>query len=359
VRFVMRTVAGLRRCDRRRRASRRLALAGLALAAGCSGPADATLPVGGAAFEQFWTDLDRHYPWFDHKGVNWSERRDSNRALAEAAATPEALLPLLLASAAPLRDVNIRFRSPGGVVEPSHRPDRPVNREPELWASYHAELSYHAAAPALGWGRAGDVGYLFVGGWEPAQFGTVLLDAALASLRDTRALVLDLRTNAGGDESLALALAGRFTAEPVRYGARRARSGSRHSDFGVWQDRILAPRGPWRYDGAVYLIVGAASAGSSESFIAALRVLPAVLVLGDTTAGGAGSPQSFPLLWRGRDSGWSYTVPLWQEVLLDGSVIEWNGIAPEIVVPFERASVLQGWDPVLEWAFARAGAPLR
>jgi C-terminal processing protease CtpA/Prc len=83
-----------------------------------------------------------------------------------------------------------------------------------------------------------------------------------------------------------------------------------------------------------------------------------VTVVGDTTGGASGNPKEVALVVGGRDTGWKYSVPRWIETLATGTVVEWNGIAPDVVVPFDRAAVDAARDPVLEWAFARAGAPL-
>jgi C-terminal processing protease CtpA/Prc len=70
--------------------------------------------------------------------------------------------------------------------------------------------------------------------------------------------------------------------------------------------------------------------------------------MGDTTGGSSGNPGFFDL-----DDGWSFGVPRWIAYTADQRVIEWNGIAPDIVVPVTAAQFEGNTDPVisaaLEW----------
>jgi C-terminal processing protease CtpA/Prc len=108
--------------------------------------------------------------------------------------------------------------------------------------------------------------------------------------------------------------------------------------------RVLNPRGAWQYTGAVLVLIGRRSASSNESFIAAMRQLPNVTLVGDQTAGSSGSPGTFPLA-----SGWSYTVSRWIEYTADDQVIEDVGISPHVFVMTGAGDFMQGRDPVLDW----------
>ena len=57
-------------------------------------------------------------------------------------------------------------------------------------------------------------------------------DAALERCRNAPAIVLDVRMNPGGNDSLAFEIAGRFAPAPVIFGSVRFRNGPLHSNFG-------------------------------------------------------------------------------------------------------------------------------
>lgn len=348
---------------------RRLARPGLALLLAvlpacrdASAPASPTDPrPGAAAFDVFWRDVDRTYPYFAYKGVDWNAGRDALRERAAVATTDSALVAVLRDAVAPLRDVHAWFTRPDGSVLPSYVPTRAPNWDSAVWQSYLAALGWRQQVANWGWGRVEDVGYLAIGAWNPSQVRIAELDGALEQLRSTRALVLDVRANGGGSDGVALQLAARFAASPLRFGAVRYRAGPGHADLGAWTDRILSPRGPWRYAAPVYLLVGPLCFSSNETFIAAMRELPNVTVVGDTTGGGSGNPREFPLVVAGRDTRWRYWVPQWIEAIADGTIIEWNGIPADVRIPWDATaagSAPGARDPVLEGAFALAGVSL-
>jgi C-terminal processing protease CtpA/Prc len=108
----------------------------------------------------------------------------------------------------------------------------------------------------LVWGRTPDgIGDLNVSALEDKELPTTF-DAALESLADTFGLVVDLRFNGGGDETLAQSLAGRFLHEERVYSTNQYRTGPRHDDFGEVLQRKCGPRGPWRYESPVVVLWG-------------------------------------------------------------------------------------------------------
>lgn len=310
-----------------------------------------------ATFDAFWKDFDQTYPYFTFKRVEWNDAR-ALRERAGAELSDSALVWLMKEAVTPLRDMHVWFKSPNGSQVASTVRTRAANWDGDAWRGTIATIAWHQGVSNWGWARYTDVGYVNVGAWNTAQVQIGDLDAALDSLRNTRALVLDVRANGGGNDALALQLAARFTTTSREFGAVRYRRGPGHDDFGEWIARSLGPRGSWQYTKPVYLLVGAICASSNETFIAAMRQLPNVTVLGDTTGGGSGNPREERILVGGRDTGWRYTVSQWQERLADGALIEWNGIAPTEVLRWDPQRVAARRDPILENVFARIGAPL-
>jgi C-terminal processing protease CtpA/Prc len=158
-------------------------------------------------------------------------------------------------------------------------------------------------------------------------------------------MIVDVRMNPGGNDSLAFEIAGRFARTAVVFGFVRFRSGPAHTDFGPTTTRTLNPRGSWQYTGAVLLLIGRRCASSNESFIAAMGQLPNVTLVGDRTAGSTGNPGTFQLA-----GGWSYTVSRWIEYTVDNQPIEDVGLSPDVFVTTSSGDFARGQDPVLEWA---------
>ena len=153
--------------------------------------------------------------------------------------------------------------------------------------------------------------------------------------------------NGGGTDQVAFDIAGRFAPAPVVTGYVRYRSGPSHTDFGPPMPRVLNPRGAWQFAGAVRLLIGRGCASSNERFIAGMRQLPNVTLVGDRTAGASGNPGTFPLA-----NGWTYSVSRWIEYTADNQVIEDVGISPRVFVAAGAGDFAQGRDPVLDWALS-------
>lgn len=187
---------------------------------------------------------------------------------------------------------------------------------------------YGGGVVETGW-LPGAVGYLRVTDWDAGSTAAV---AALRSLAPSASggLVIDVRVNAGGDETLAQALAGCFTEAPKTYALSRVREG------GAWlgpEERVLAPDPTCAFPaGRTAVLQGAWCASSNESFLLMMRAAGAVLV-GGATAGSSGRPVPHRL-----GNGVTAWLPSWIDLAPDGSAIEGTGVAPDIAVAYARAT---------------------
>ena len=333
----------------RRTAARAGLLVALGASVGCratTAPAPAD-PLG--QFDGFWAALDKDYPYFAFKQIDWDSMRAAYRPLAETAPTTDSLVTLLRAMTSPLRDVHLSFTSPTGAFVPSWTPPARRNWDLTRWQGAVAAHAWVQRKPNLGTAAFDDVGYLAIGAWNGANFSVTDLDDALAAVRDRRALIIDVRANGGGNDALAFAFAARLSTTTIAAGSVRYRSGA---GLGSAQARTIAPRGPWAFTKPIVLLVGRGCYSSNESFIAALATLPHVTVMGDTTGGGSGNPAEHAL-----GGGWRYRVPRWIEYAPDGRIIEWNGLVPDVVVPWDTTGLAPTRDPVLEAAVAYLAPP--
>jgi C-terminal processing protease CtpA/Prc len=89
---------------------------------------------------------------------------------------------------------------------------------------------------------------------------------------------------------------------------------------------------------------------ATEEFVLAMKVLPHVVVVGDTTGGGIGNP-----LYRELPNGWVYQVPRWIEFTPEMTIIEGVGLAPDFPVSISKADSDRGRDTILEEAIRLLG----
>jgi carboxyl-terminal processing protease len=127
----------------------------------------------------------------------------------------------------------------------------------------------------------GGLGYIAI-----HTFGdTAVVDAfesALAELRDTRGLVLDVRGNGGGDTAVARPLMGRFITETRPYATMRRREGDPLS--APWTESV-APRGPFTYANPVVVLVDHWSGSMAEGFPMGMRGIGRAQIVGTPMMG--------------------------------------------------------------------------
>ena len=211
------------------------------------------------------------------------------------------------------------------------------------------DANYFAHSRDFGEGTVGGYAYLFIGAWkEPVS--EEALDLALARMRDAPGLIIDVRNNAGGTDRTALAFASRFTTRAFTASYVEIRMDSLVRNIEMPLARTVRPRGAWQFTRPVVVLSGRGGFSATESFVAAMRTLPQVTVVGDTTGGASGNPATFSL-----GNGWRFTVPRWLEFGPDKRPIEGRGVAPHLAVTWDPASYDSARDPLIDAAVGLLG----
>lgn len=304
-------------------------------------------------FDRLWSRYDSVYPAFGYKHITpeaWNQQRAVYRPRAAAAKTEEQFIAVVREMLAPLRDLHSWFVDPRGNVVPTYVPTTLDNFDRDRWERAVREAGYTAHGSAWGEATIGGYGYLYIGTWNAAKIDASSLDLALARFRDAPGLIIDVRPNAGGSDLSAFAFAGRFTTKPFVASYVQTRNGNAHDDLSAPSPRTVNPRGAWQYTKPVIVIAGRGGFSANESFVAAMRALPQVMVIGDTTGGASGNPGVYPL-----GNGWSFTVPRWFEYGPDLLPIEWRGVAPSVAVPWSPTAYETERDPLIDTAVGILG----
>lgn len=333
-----------------RRATAALALVG-ALACGAEGPTDPAPSPEVARlrdFESLWTDFDSTYPFFPLKDVDWDSVRTATRPAVEAAETDRAFFDLLAEVLLALEDAHVRLTARFGTVtyrgwfEPF-----PHNFDFGVVAGTHLVDGPHLAPDGtMRYGRlGGEIGYVHIpsfgdGGHEAD------VEAVLAALEGIRALVVDVRDNGGGSDLNSRRVAGRFADRARLFRRIRVRDGPEHDDYTEPEDDVLEPAGT-RFDQPVALLTNRRVASAAEDFVLAMRVLPTVTVVGDTTGGASANPAL-----RTLSNGWTYTVSRWLVTTPEDEVFEGVGLAPDHPVWISDEDRDRRRDTILESAVA-------
>jgi carboxyl-terminal processing protease len=177
----------------------------------------------------------------------------------------------------------------------------------------------------------GDIGFLSVSsmedfaddGGDDAPALEAALDEAMQSFDGAKAVIVDLSVNDGGEDRLARRIASRFAAKRTRAYSKYAGDAKGAAQQNVY----IEPAGPG-FTGPVYLLTSNVTVSAAEIFTIAMRALPNVTHLGQTTRGALSDE-----LTKRLPNGW--TLSLSNEVYLDsaGKAWEGRGIPPSVPLP--------------------------
>lgn len=163
------------------------------------------------------------------------------------------------------------------------------------------------------------------------------LEKLIKENQGAKGFILDLRGNPGGIGFMAVGIGGWFAQkDDMKLGTMYTRDGTMHF--------ILNPRTP-SYQGPLAILVDAESASTSEILAGGLQDLGRARVFGTTTMGAA-LPSVITKLPNG--DGFQYAFANY--ISFRGAALEGRGVIPDQEVKLDRATLLQGRDPVIEAA---------
>jgi C-terminal processing protease CtpA/Prc len=168
------------------------------------------------------------------------------------------------------------------------------------------------------------------------------------SVHAMRGLVIDLRLNSGGDDTLGLQVAARLTDRPYLAFTKEARNDPRDiTKHGRAQQVTVTPAAGPRYTGPVWLLTSDSTLSAGEAFIEALMGrAPVPVRVGATTQGVFSDDMS-----RKLPNGWTFTLGNEEYTASDGHNYEGEGIPPTISTPvLTQAEIDGGMDSALDAA---------
>ncbi len=159
------------------------------------------------------------------------------------------------------------------------------------------------------------------------------------------AMVIDVRPNSGGDETLARSIASWFVSRKHVYAKHTYRRGPASDDFTPIRERVIEPNEPERrYRGPVAVLMGPRNMSSCEAFLLMMKQAERATLFGEMSFGSSGNPAPTYL-----PNGVKVLIPSWRALTPDGECFEGKGIAPDVRVQFAGTDP-ETPDPVLKKA---------
>ncbi len=292
-------------------------------------------------FEIFWQEFDKHYSFFELKNIDWTEVYHTYNGKVDDFNLFGVLEKIVL----DLKDGHVNLYTDQKTVSydftNGHRSNEPTFaiRYIESTKTPNNSVSYSKI-------KNSNLGYIRIFSFEGETANFELIDDIISEFRDLDGIIIDVRSNNGGDDRNAKIIASRFADQKRAFRKFKYRNGPNHSDFTDWQEDFISPGGSGSsFTKPVAILTNKSSFSATESFILAMQAMPHASTVGDVTGGGNGNP-----IIRELPNGWYFRLPHWIVSTSDDFIFEGIGLEPDhlIQITSEDMTILK--DAILEKA---------
>ncbi|THD67562.1 hypothetical protein E7Z59_07830 [Robertkochia marina] len=156
-----------------------------------------------------------------------------------------------------------------------------------------------------------------------------LLDTIMNDLKDTKAMIVDVRFNGGGQDVASMEILKKFNQQKRAVARKKARAGSRFSD----QQTIYLESAPQAYIKPVFLLTSRQTASAADFIALASMELPNFTRIGTATQGALSDA-----LEKQLPNGWYFSISNELYFDMDHNNYEYRGVPPHIkmVYPEDR-----------------------
>ena len=298
-------------------------------------------------FEALWKLLDEHYCFFSYKkqvyGLDWNEVHARYSAKVTDSLTTLNFFDLMAQMTAELRDGHVNLYSDFDTGRYwSWHENYPSNVSDTLLRRYLG-TDYRMAGGMKYRTLADSVGYIRLESFTTSPTNATINDVLLL-LSCCKGLIIDLRDNGGGLMTAAQNLAEHFADSTRIVGYMRHKTGKGHNDFSPMEPQTIRPSGGVRWLRPTILLTNRSVYSAANEFVKYMKCFPQVIVVGDSTGGGAGMPFSGEL-----PNGWAVRFSACPMYDKQGRDTEF-GIAPDYQVGLLDADVRRGKDTIIDFA---------
>lgn len=302
-------------------------------------------------FEALWSEFDHLCGTFRVHGVDWDEAYATYRPQVTAETSQEELYRILVEILSLLDDghttlIPIGTDLPNYIGGPTGRIDTSSDFSLDILTdNYLPDYQETDFAIRYGWLEAG-IGYLYLYSFADGERAfDKEMEPVMDYFKDAKGLVVDIRNGGGGEDIGGKTVASHFADERRLYQTSSIKNGPGPDDFTTPEEWHINPRGDRPFTQPIVVLTNRFTISARETFLLAMRTLPHVTTLGDTTAGAFSN-----VLLRELPNGWGYSMSIGEWRDANGVSHEGIGLIPDVLVRNQRADLLQGQDEALERA---------
>jgi len=312
-------------------------------------------------FESLWQTFHNRYPFFELRNVDWKKQYDTYRPKVTIKTSADELFDILCEMLDPLDDghVELEAKAIGGRKRRYFTAEKKPRFHREFAKRGIKQLFKTSAKTLVGHGfgkptqteawmlqycRSREFGYIRILELEGVKKRR--LTAALEKIADDfeflKGMIIDIRDNPGGEDSIALAIINRFCDRKRVAFRRKTKIGPGKNDFKPLKTWYLEPQGDVQFTGPIVLLTCDSVFSGGEAFALAIRQLPYVTIIGDHT-NGIFSYQ----LEKKLPNGWDYCLSYQVYFSADRVCYEGKGVPADIELFNKKADIENGIDPLI------------
>ena len=297
--------------------------------------------------EALWKIIDEHYCFLDYKhqayGLDWRAVYTKYKPRVDDNMTKEQLFEVLAQMLSELRDGHVNLTAAHNYSRYWRWfEDYPANMSDTLLRRYMG-TDYRMAAGLNYRVLEDNIGYIRYESFTNS-IGEGNLDEVFMHLMMCQGIIIDIRSNGGGDLTNAEMLAARFCNEKTLVGYYQHKTGPGHNDFSQMEERYLEPSSGIRWHKPVVVLTNRHVFSAANEFVVYMKEMPQATIVGDHTGGGAGMPfsSSLPNGWTVRFS----AVPMYDARKNSCE----HGVDPDYHVEITDEDFVRGEDTIIEFA---------
>jgi len=297
-----------------------------------------------AIFDEFWKGVDNTWPSFEGKHVNWDSLYLVYRPQVNSTSSNEDLIKVLTGLLYNLKDTHTTIY-PKNLPAILFYPDHPMNFYGITWI-VNAYSIYYKGNKTITYGLLNpNVGYIYIPSFQHESSDYILIDNILLYFKEAKGIIIDVRSNSGGNSINGATIASRFANKANVYEYTKHRIDANGTALSDFASATISPDGPFQFSKKVAVLTNGYSYSATEDFVLMMRSFPQVIQLGDATGGGSETAPIFKEL----PLGWYCRVGSLLLCDVNKQPIS-KGIRPDIYVQTAKADSLKGKDSIIERA---------
>lgn len=307
-------------------------------------------------FDEVWNLYDTSYSGFIHKDIDWNRLYTIYYQQIDENTSENELFKVIGAMMRHLNDnhVQISIEEPfkhfsaglyGYLID-----DIGIESTMQILYSNPVPVKYFEQGLqkvnnfTYGW-LEDSIGYFHFSEFKNSEKTKQNMDKIIRFFSSSKAIIVDVRRNLGGEEEVVKAIADYFADEKRKYMITSYKKGPGHYDFTDKKTWYVEPNKSICYLKPVILLIDNSSFSAAETFAMAMREIPHVILVGDNTSGAYADSE-----WRVLSNGWNVCIPFSFHTDKNGFCWEGIGIPPDYYIKTDLKKPIQDKDELIEFA---------